>query len=153
MRRKEPQDDIVRNDDISGNVKPRLVDDQEKNLSAFWIDIVHELPQRNGNDCGVHCRQEQPETLPVCRMDEGVDVEPLVARVAWGNRARSSLCPLASHRWLQAQPGLIFEPGFDVLVRMENGENVDRRFQHFFSKRVAPPLLQFRCAGDGEPGA
>ena len=112
--RAEGQLDPRRHDEIAADVPAGVVEDQDDQLVLPGRDRRGERRQHRAEEHGVDGVAHEPDHLAGARVDEAVEVEPLVAVPPDRDRPLSSRGPLPTQHRLQAEPALVEGPDLDL---------------------------------------
>ena len=118
--RQRDQRDVVRNDEIFGDVITGAIEDEGS--VAARRNPPADLRQMQGHDLGVGGWDDERRRDAALRTDGAEDVGPFVALIARRTRPCSSLGPDAGQRPLLANSCLVLEPDFDGFVFRVVGE-------------------------------
>src|SRR3954469_5138882 len=110
--------DAFRNSHFTGGVPPCLVHHQQDVLVLCGSHLLGEFFESQRVKLRIDRGQDQPENLPALRMDEAVEVGPLVGPLEAGRGSLTHRSPHPSHHRLEPQPRLVLGPQLYLGPRM-----------------------------------
>lgn len=127
----EPQS--IGNGETGSGVPSGAVEDQDDDASGAGADRAGEVGQQPLEERLADAVRQIPDALAAGRLDEGGDVEPLIAVMAEGDRPFADRGPDTAADRLQPEPMLVRRPDLDRCVRVGCG---------FFGERVGEVFLK-----------
>jgi hypothetical protein len=114
--RQPAEHQVRRHDPPLGHVPAGVVHQDHLQFAPFRAGPAREFLQGQAHPVGVVRGQEQLQVATAGRMDEAVDVEPLILGPARGTVSPSAHHPDAAGDRLEPQPGLLLGPELDRLA-------------------------------------
>lgn len=132
------QNDVGWHFQFLGDMPAGIVENNHQDLFSMRIRSGGKLRQRLSYQVGFDSRQEQTKHAAGFRLGEIINIQPVVLGLAVVLRPMTALGPNASTRRLQAQPGFILRPHFNLFLGMILTEGPHPAFQGFFSTPDVP---------------
>ena len=137
---------------VPADVPAGVVQDQDDELALAGPDLLGERGQHRAEQLGVHPGADEPDHLAGARVDEAVEVEPLVAVPPDRDRPPAPRRPPPAQDRLQAEPVLVERPHLDRPSRVPPAALAHLRGELFLYAACSSGLAALACRGLGTCG-
>jgi hypothetical protein len=129
--RQENEVDPLRYHQVRADVPPGTIEHEQDELLGSSAHRSRKAREDLGEQVGVDRRSGEPVDGAARGVHEAIEIQPLVARMADGDRALSTLRPDPPQDWLQTRPVLVFGPELDNPVGRLAAFFCNRRVERF----------------------
>lgn len=152
VRGQEPERQSLRQRQPLARVPSRAIHDEDDPMCAIDADIMGERRECRLHRRNVHPRHGEPVRRARRRMDEGVDPQPLVARVDPRDRSLPARRPDPPQHRLQAQARLILRPRLHARHTRHRAQHGDMRVQALRKAACSSAVAAWTWRGRGTCG-
>ncbi len=111
---------------VAADMPTGLIQDKHTLLVTTELPVRGKRAQGEAKHLRVHRRYQQPKGVSRCRLDEGVEIAPLLALLHSRDRALAFARPDPAQERLEADALLIHRPQFELCRGMRRSHRLDR---------------------------
>ena len=147
--REELPHDAVRHDELVADVPAGLIQNQDDQLVLAGPDRLAEGGQHRAEQVGVDRGADEPDHRPGARVDEAVEIEPLLAVLPDRDRALALGRPLPPQDRLQTDAMLVERPDLDRPRGVRGAALVHPAREPLLKASCSSALAALACCGRG----
>ncbi len=118
--------------DLVAAMPAGLIEHQHDLLVAAQVQIDGKFVEGDAKRLGIHRWQQEPKGVPSCGLDEGIELQPLIAVGYPRDRALTFARPDPAQDWLEPDAMFIHRPHLDGGSGMGGAHDVKRVRQGLF---------------------